>query len=421
MTEDSAPTATQRSRWKLWLPIGVGVVLILGVGTSWRVEALAEHGLRAMAEDVEGLLTATRSEDGRRPVLVGPAMPGSAWQEYQAALGLVAAKATTPEDYLADLHQRDVAMVKAHRAALDHLALGAAHEHGQFPYQWDQGALMDCPDVIHGLELVRLARAQARLARESGATGEALSWLLRGCQLGRDIGHNGTLVADAVGAMGVGECLEDLASIVDSGALSDEALTRLAEQLALLDAQLPTWSRGRRNETLFWGITLHNACTSGTIDDELPFGMKLAGWRYLFSTPFMVARAWPPARDMARIVEAADDHSWSETRALLQAKVDEMTRSDNPVVGLLTRRGIETSETLRRALAMARLLRAAVVFRTTGERLDLRDPFGERLRWSPDGEPEKIWSIGPDAIDDGGRGGFSLANRDPDLVLSVRR
>lgn len=425
MASHPAPPTRKRSRWKLWLLIGVAGVALVATATAWRVQVLAERGLRAMAEDIEAIITAARSEDGRRPVLVGPATPGSAWPEYRAAIAEVAANPPSDtEGFYEDLvpgGRRDAAWVKTYRTTLDRLARGVAHDDGQFPYQWDQGALMSGPDAIHARLLLRVVRSQAQILRQNGELEEAVAWLLRGCQFSRDVGHNGTLVCDAIGAMGVGECLVDLAAIVEAGELSSAAMTRLAEQLELLEAQLPTWSRGRRNEALFLGVTLHDACTSGTIDDELSRGMKLASWRYLFSSALMVAEAWSPARDMAKIVETADDRSWSETRSLLLAAVDEMRRSNNPVVGLLTLHAVETSERIRSALAMARLLRAAVVLRTTGERLDLRDPFGDRLLWSSKGTPEKIWSVGPDAVDDGGRGSFVFENTDPDLVLPIRR
>jgi len=68
----------------------------------------------------------------------------------------------------------------------------------------------------------------------------------------------------------------------------------------------------------------------------------------------------------------------------------------------------------RDLLARIRLLRTAC----GAERL--RDPFGDVLKSALNGETFRIWSVGPNGIDEGGSGGW-LGKDSPDIVLEVKR
>jgi hypothetical protein len=70
--------------------------------------------------------------------------------------------------------------------------------------------------------------------------------------------------------------------------------------------------------------------------------------------------------------------------------------------------------------AQLRLLRTAAQYRATGRLPDLDDPFGVRLLSSEQGGKVKVWSVGRDQVDDGGKGEWK-PNAGPDIVLEFDR
>ena len=97
-----------------------------------------------------------------------------------------------------------------------------------------------------------------------------------------------------------------------------------------------------------------------------------------------------------------------------------MRNAANPLLRMFATRTVMGPENVRGVLAMARVLRAAVVHRASGGMLDLADPFGDRLLWSDPENPTAVWSVGSDARDDGGHGEFDI-RPGVDVVLELRR
>jgi hypothetical protein len=65
------------------------------------------------------------------------------------------------------------------------------------------------------------------------------------------------------------------------------------------------------------------------------------------------------------------------------------------------------------------MLRMAVHARATGKPLDLDDPFGAKLRTEEKDGKLRIWSIGPDGVDDGGAGEWKTDVKD--IVLELKK
>jgi hypothetical protein len=72
----------------------------------------------------------------------------------------------------------------------------------------------------------------------------------------------------------------------------------------------------------------------------------------------------------------------------------------------------------RETLAHLRILRTALAYLLGGPIPELDDPFGGKLSARMEEGRLRIWSIGRDGEDDGGRG--SRRTRDQDIVMEVR-
>jgi len=67
-----------------------------------------------------------------------------------------------------------------------------------------------------------------------------------------------------------------------------------------------------------------------------------------------------------------------------------------------------------------RLLQAAARWRATGQALDLADPFGDKLLHDEKDGTFRVWSVGPDGVDDHGDGEWKSGSG-KDIVLQWKR
>ena len=115
--------------------------------------------------------------------------------------------------------------------------------------------------------------------------------------------------------------------------------------------------------------------------------------------------------------------SWKDVLPEATRLEEEAKASKNPIVQSLVEKWggygsfVPEDRMSRKLRAHFRLLRAASEFRATGQVPVLEDPFGDKLCQSRSGGRLKIWSIGPDGVDDGGTGEWVRTGKD--IVLEL--
>jgi hypothetical protein len=126
----------------------------------------------------------------------------------------------------------------------------------------------------------------------------------------------------------------------------------------------------------------------------------------------------------------ADRQGWIEARAA-QGAIDEEVLAGHesvqePVLGEWTRVFRQFPRDFRRRRAQLRLLQVAAQYGATGEIPKVADPFGQFLLYREEGRHLKVWSVGPDGVDDHGEDkgmhSWRLGPEDPtsrDFVLEM--
>lgn len=215
----------------------------------------------------------------------------------------------------------------------------------------------------------------------------------------------------------------ELRDLLRGGSLSVETCAHVARELEILDRSLPGDCHAMRNEAATVGASLLSMAEDGS-SAEAALWEDLAGpqhtWRYGFSSRLMIAEAVELRADAVRRAVAAEGRAWPEQRRMLE-KIDAETRdSKNPLVRLPLSGLTHLPEVQHRLRARVRLLRIAAHCKATGEVLELADPFGARLRHAQTSAGLKVWSVGRDGEDDGGKGEWK-DKADQDLVLEIAR
>jgi hypothetical protein len=99
----------------------------------------------------------------------------------------------------------------------------------------------------------------------------------------------------------------------------------------------------------------------------------------------------------------------------------EAETSVNPMIRMSMPSLPKTLAKHREGLAKLRLLRAGTGFLSTGILPVLPDPFGKNLLHVERSGKLKIWSVGSDGKDQGGKGGWSTTPEQTDMVLEITR
>jgi hypothetical protein len=115
----------------------------------------------------------------------------------------------------------------------------------------------------------------------------------------------------------------------------------------------------------------------------------------------------------------ASSRDWLYERQTLRSLDLELSESRNPGARNSTISLEHRASYDRYLRAQLRMLRVAMTHLAGGVPLDLDDPFGGKLKTSLGGDMLRVWSIGPDAVDDGGVGDWGFKGKD--VVLELKR
>ena len=392
--------------WKI-LGIVVGVMLACVGGLLLWISAVAGRKVEQMDAKTKAMIAEWHARDATRPVLRGTATPGNAWDDYNPALAEI--KKTKDMSRLGLLVSRDPkgdpefgrTTLAAHAKTLDLLRQGAGRATSRFAYDWESGAAMQSPPMLVAQHLANLATLHARALAEAGKPREAVGVLLDLGQFGRDMGDDGTLIAEMIGAAGVGLALMEARDLMKAGRLDAASLGELEAGLSVLDGSLPRHGRVLSNEVIFSGMMLRDQAAAA----------NFAVARLLFANAFERITDW-----YGRAAKM-DEMSWAETQKLLLAIGQESASCWNPMCRELMGSLNGTSVVERQRRVQIRFLRIAARYKATGELPDLEDPFGAKLKTDLSGGALKIWSVGKDGVDDGGVGVWDP--KDKDMVLDL--
>lgn len=392
--------------WKILLGIAGVVLVVLGACGIWFAAAANRRYAEAVRKAKEQVAR-VRDRDRRRPVLHGESRPGNAWEDYAPALAQAGgikdlAKLGLLVDRLpsADRSAGETAL-RNHEAAIDLLRRGAARERSDFGYDWDEGFEAPTPALLACVGLMNLSILKSRALLDGGSVRDSATLLLDLCQFGRDLGDDGPLVAHMVGNSILGGALNEFRDLVMAKRLDADTLRAVEEGLSALDGSFPRQDRALTDEALMDGIS------------QLKNGAPHVAGRLMAADLFDRLTGWGERG------AAAEQSSWPESNRVNAELAAESQGSWNPLARIAVPGRSGVGKFRRQRLAQLRLLRTAVHFQRTGEVMALGDPFGGGLQSSCSGTTLKVWSVGPDGVDDGGTGDWTA--RGKDIVLDCER
>lgn len=423
MPDRSADVPKRISGWQL-TGLAAAVLVLLVLAYVLYIRSVADRRWMDMQQSVEDLRSRSDLRNGPRPVLRGIAVPGSAWEDYSPALATMkSAPYRVLGEYVSRSPQMDRKKLEAalatHGTALDGLRKGARRADGNYRVKWEAGFTADVPALLQSQNLTNLAVCQSRLLIEEGKLREAAELLLDTCQFARDLGYNEVLISEMISMAMYGIALEDLRDLVLSGKLSRADLGEIARELEILDGSFPENRYSLMNEVMMAGYGFQKE--SGKVLDlnltlgEAP-GWDLFLWKTAFPERLICADAYFVELDYMKRFAAADEQSWAVCTALDLSIQAEMGKLKNPISRMIVPGLTGSMRVGRERRAQLRLLRAAAQYRSTGEIPDLADPFGAKLLSSIQGPKVKVWSVGRDGVDSGGKGEWK-PNAGPDIVL----
>jgi hypothetical protein len=431
-----------RQVFRIGLRLVLAAVLFVGGGAFFFAVRTIDHAESAWKADVAAERARLAGE--RRPPLRGEARAANAAAEYVALSEKIAPElyesyAKGPDGSRVAGRARPVAkelgdtalapaapppgavaaLLAAHADDLAALRDATRAERCDFGTEWERGAAAPIPNFLAMRALAGLLVLDGRARALAGDAAGAAERDLDCMRFGADVSTQGTTIFLLMGLAlrGIGE--RNLVALVESGALDGPALAEVDRELAALDglvAPLGAAVRGewRENVPLWISLAREGRGTYG--EPDAPRAPPVLRYFPIAS----LVRAEAGLRD--DLVAVLDGPETRERFARV-GEIEAKPRSWDPVA-----RKIEDVSTpnwarlLQEACtdaARRRALRAAAsvaAFRARTGELPAgladcmgevpKDPFdGAPLRYArgADGRSAKVWSVGEDLADDGGR------------------
>lgn len=337
--------------------------------------------------------------------------PGAAWAEYAKAIedAALIQKDDLLTKYLEgreSVDRRELEQIVAERTqALEFLREGTRRSKGETFYPWARGRQMKFPNIQKMETLADLAVTQARILAEQGRVPEAAELLEDVLVFAGDIGRNGTRFSSFV-AVGIYDlALNEAQSLIVANKLRPKELAHLIARLETTDRDFPLLKDVLRNDALMFGMSALERMQRWSPEDGLP-------------VQSVSADAFNEIQDLYRRGENFDHETFAKVTLDVSRIEADAAKSANPLV----RQGVPSVTALvvahRAARALLRIVRAAAVYRATGEFPELDDPFGGKLLHRIENGKVKIWSVGKDGMDEGGHGTWNQPKA-KDIVLEM--
>jgi len=405
MTEDGRKRV---SGWKI-LGLIAGAVALLLIATAVWMKMAVDHGRAQWDSELKAAIAAERARSGERPVLWGEAKPGNAWDEYDRALaefqkvsgGTKLGEILDPKH--ADKPDGALAKLPLYATAIAHLRAGARRSSAKKDYEWEKSAVMSSPPFMPASHVSLLTLLEARVRAKEGKPAEAAGEILDVIQFGRDFANDGPLLSHMIGASILGSALQEARDLSVDGTMDPASRELLERGLQNLLAEFPGMEDALLRECIFMDAAFQEGASQN------------------FAVGFLYLSSARRQREWIRRAAVAGRMSWAEVLKVDREIHAEIDKTWNPFtkMGAATF-GASGGKSSRQGRVQASLLLAGVHFQRTGEVLGVDDPFGSKLLSSKSGDALKIWSVGPDGVDNGGVGGWKISDG-PDVVLDVKR
>lgn len=417
MSTPLAPPKHRGNRTVLWVLTGSTVLVVAILVAFIALVSQGDQKWQEMEDSIARLRLEAQRRSTVRAVPGGTAVPGNAWDEYGKALTKVGA--LVDENQLTDFldsgkNPQEVRQTLRDRAdALELLHRGAHRSDGGYVYAWQLGRDLRMPGTLEeSRALALLAAAKARILVEQGQVHEAADVLVDTSMFGSDMGRNGGLASSFIGITVQDVAFKEARNLIDSGKLTRKEMVEFAERLEVLDRDFPKLGPAFVNSAMGLGIDMLRGSDS-TTSILGPLGSGL-------SARAVSADAFHEIEGFMRRAEKWDDLPFSIAHKEAIQITEELRSSPNP----LTRQNVANIDYVmpphRESLAHLRLVRAAAIYRITGNVPELDDPLGDKLLHKADNGTVKIWSIGRNQKDDGGLGTWNDTTRQ-DILLEIRK
>lgn len=392
-------------RWKPWILLaGAAAGLLLGAAlwAEWHIRSVWSR----MERDVEALLAEVRAHDGRRPVPLGEPVPGNAWEDYQSAFLLIGPHLDLSKELGLYRDSPDAVTAAAAKlldqdsVALQRLRAGARRVASKCDVP--RNAPFDIQLRNRVFYTLNLAVWDVVRQRDRGHLSEAIRRTLMLQQILRDLEH---ATSDTFGSSTFyfdNRLFGQWKSLLAEFDATPADLRSFENALQALDDGLPPVSEFLKNVVLSEGLMARERTWRSHPhgSGELPTGARL-----LWSERLTLADAYFRHAATLRHASRKAHLPWPELRASIREREAADRSAPNPYyrefhahaeywVGLHLQRQ-----------AHLRLIRAAFHLRATGRMPDLQDPFGDRLLHRQAGALDRIWSVGPNGVDDRDAGG----------------
>jgi hypothetical protein len=393
------------------------------VGLFTVMTSMGEQEWAHMEESVKRLVAEAKGGKNTRTVPYGETLAGSSWDEYKRAPGgSLGWETAALADFLNNVKGADrlavEKLVRDRQDTFDLLHIGAHRSDGQYPYQWDH-LEMDIPSLAGGRVVALLSGAKARFLVEQGAVQEAADLLIDLSVFAADVGRDGVLLSQLSSGEINNIAFREGRTLLLSNALSSKDAAEFARRLEILDRDFPPLAPTFANETLSFGIAVMSSTPSLR---NVYARARTMGVQHGLSNRVVSASAYKEMEGYLRRAQKLDGEPYAKARKEA-ARIDaEVVASANPLIKQGAPHVATTISAHRQTLARLRLLRAVAVYRAIGKVPELDDPLGDKLRHSTDNGKIKIWSVGIDGMDNGGKGDWdSPAVRGPDIVIEIPR
>ncbi len=363
-----------------------------------------------MERDVERLAREVRSLTGDRPPLQGESSPGNAWDDYLQAIdsarGLGAVQSGKWESHvrgfiLLPLREEALQADAALGLAVDRMRAGAGR--GYFRNPRDVGdPERKRVSFEEGAGVVYLSFCRARRLEEEGRRGEAAACLLDAALFARDVA-NLSGVHDPTGFELLGHVLKQIGELLCSRALAGEEVDVLRRGLDILELNFPSLDRVFSEHLLKLGLDCLSPEWPGKDWEPEARSFLRPGWRHAFSERLLRSDAFSRFQECCGRWIGSENLSWGEVRTLQRELIEAGEAEPNVYARVHLRNSYHLLDLFRWVRAQLRLARAAAHFRGTGDLSTWGDPFGSSLTSARSPETLRLWSVGPDGVDEGGR------------------
>lgn len=411
------------SKRKAWL-VALAILVVALIGVSITIEVIARKSWPPFERGVAELLEEARREHVPRVPLRPPTERGDASSYYSSALKKFGPGhlQSNPGAFLANDPKVDRTLLDADLAAaapaLSDLSLGAKcpEVYRRPSSESPSYGMIRSPSSFY---LSQLAVVQAKILVENGRRSEALDLLLDVVQFGRDYIELFGTESSSVLRLILEEAFEGLRDHLVARIWGGEDLKGLASALETLDRSFPSdeaEKKGWLGQYGAWLLVEDPYSSQTSLGAEISRDYYPADLRHGFSMRIFKAAAFE--RGLNALRRPADGRG---KRPLLP---EDESANDFERGWLDHILGEDPSLECRTSL---RLLRGAVAFLLGTEVPELGDPYGTRLHVQHTPEGLKLWSVGRDGVDDGGRGRWKRRGTKeeavgvPDIVLEMKR